>query len=180
VIADLADLQALLRACMALRDSHKALINVNLTSGKSYSQAQRMVMSKRVLPRLTMVTQRLREELSTGHARTLTVFAHFADAHRVSSQLSPTLGDDFEISSLPSFYSPIGRGSIDSATLRFSYPPCFDEPSLICENDGPFVRAEAVVRVPSPGVRGALEKHSASASPLRTPAARRCIRLRRD
>jgi hypothetical protein len=39
VIADLADLQALLRACMALRDSHKALINVNLTSGKSYSQA---------------------------------------------------------------------------------------------------------------------------------------------
>ena len=80
MIADLADLQALLRACMALRDSHKALINVNLTSGKSYSQAQRMVMSKRVVPGVTMVTQRLREALSTGHARIRTVFADFADA----------------------------------------------------------------------------------------------------
>jgi hypothetical protein len=62
----------------------------------------------------------------------------YFDAHRVSSQLSPTRGDDFEISSLPSFYSPIGRGTID-------HPPPYGSPTLlaltkICENDGPFVR----------------------------------------
>jgi hypothetical protein len=53
------------------------------------------------------------DRLSTGHTHTLTVFADFADSHMVSSQFSPTRGDDFEISSLPSFYSPIGRGRID-------------------------------------------------------------------
>jgi hypothetical protein len=53
------------------------------------------------------------DRLSTGHTHTLTVFADFADPHMVSSQFSPTRGDDFEISSLPSFYSPLGRGRID-------------------------------------------------------------------
>jgi hypothetical protein len=32
-----------------------------------------------------------------------------------------------------------------------SCPTCFDESSLFFENDRPFVRAESVVRVPSPG-----------------------------
>jgi hypothetical protein len=107
-----------LHAALALRfvrsPSRKgASVSGLLELGKSYSQAQRMVMSKHVLPGLTMVTQRLREALSTGHARTLTVFADFANAHKVSSQLSPTRGDDFKISSLPSFYSLIERGRID-------------------------------------------------------------------
>jgi hypothetical protein len=74
---------------------------------------------------------------------------------------------------LPSIRLLKGVG-LGSATIRFSCPPCFDEPSLICENHGPFVRAESVVRVPSLGLRGTLEKHSTSASPLKAPAARRC------
>lgn len=53
-------------------------------------------------------------------------------------------------------------------------------PSLICENDRPFVRAESVVRTLSSGLRGTLEKHSASVSPLEAPAARRCNPLRCD
>jgi len=94
VIADLADLAGVLRACMALRDSHKALINVNLTSGKSYSTSAAMVMSKRVLPRLTMVTQTTSQELSTGHAGTLTVFAHFATLTGCRLRSCPSYGDD--------------------------------------------------------------------------------------
>jgi len=52
-----------------------------------------------------------------------------------------------------------------------SRSPCFDELSLICENDRPFIRAESVARVPSPRPRGTLEKYSASASPLNAPRA---------
>jgi hypothetical protein len=51
--------------------------------------------------------------IAQGHAHTLTVFVDFADAHMVSSQFSPSRGDDLEMSSLRSFYSPIGRGRID-------------------------------------------------------------------
>lgn len=63
----------------------------------------------------------------------------FADARRVPSQFSPTCGDDFEISSPHSFYSPIGV-ALSCTSQRFYCAPCFDGLSLICENDRPFVR----------------------------------------
>ena len=63
----------------------------------------------------------------------------------------------------------MGQPTGSPALLRF------DELSLICENDRPFVRAESVVRVPSPGLRATPETRSASASLLKAPVARRCV-----
>jgi len=72
-----------------------------------------------------------------------------------SSQFSPAHGDDFKNSSLPSFYSPMGRGRIVIGHQSFTCPPCFDEPPLLCQSSCPFVRAESVVRVPSSTEPGA-------------------------
>jgi hypothetical protein len=45
----------------------------------------------------------------------------------------------------------------------FSCPPCFDEPSLICENDPSFVRAVSLVR-------DAVSRAAQNASPAKAPA----------
>jgi hypothetical protein len=48
-------------------------------------------------------------------------------------------------------------------------PPCFDEPSLICENDRPFVRTESLVRLPASANPPKAARRSADSEQWLTP-----------